>query len=93
MPLDSVATWQVVQEHRSLPDIFKFQVYNIREFALEGGLINIRALSTRLCFILYYSEAHNKVTSRLCGSEILWVTMKLEAFIAFDHFSPPKMDS
>lgn len=47
----------MVQEHCSLPDIFKFQSYNIREFALEGGLVNIRALSTRLCFILYYSEA------------------------------------
>lgn len=26
MPLDSMATWQMVQEHCSLPDIFKFQV-------------------------------------------------------------------
>lgn len=26
MPLDSMSTWQVVQEHFSLPDIFKFQV-------------------------------------------------------------------
>lgn len=60
---------------------------------MEGGLLNIRTLSTRLCFILYYSKAHNKATSRPCGSGILWVTMKLEAFIAFDHFSPPKMDS
>ena len=87
-----MSTWQVVQEHFSLLDIFKFQVRISGSLPWEVDWLTLGPFPlscASFCTIV-------KLTTRQPPGRVgqgFRVTVKLEAFIAFDHFSHQKMDS
>lgn len=90
MPLDSVATWQVVQEHCSLPDIFKFklQYQGVLPWKVDWLTLGPFPLGCASFYII--GRSSQQVTSGRVGQRFYESLWNWSLYCLWLYFSPPK---